>query len=181
MNDEDILNAAKTAFINEKYNSNNALKPKLLFNSNEFKVRNEIVNQLRTCDEFIISTAFINLSGITPLLEELKILERNNIKGKILTTDYLTFTEPKALRKLQSFENIEIKMYTTENEGFHTKGYIFKRNNIYSAIVGSSNLTASALTKNKEWNVEFTSLDEGEILRNLLDEFNALWSQAQDL
>lgn len=181
MNDEDILNAAKTAFINEKYNSNNALKPKLLFNSNEFKVRNEIVNQLRTCDEFIISTAFINLSGITPLLEELKILERNNIKGKILTTDYLTFTEPKALRKLQSFKNIEIKMYTTENEGFHTKGYIFKRNNIYSAIVGSSNLTASALTKNKEWNVEFTSLDEGEILRNLLDEFNALWSQAQDL
>ena len=87
MNDEDILNAARTAFIDETHNSNNALKPKLLFNSNEFKVRNEIINQLRDCDEFIISTAFINLSGITPLLEELKILENNNVKGKILTTD----------------------------------------------------------------------------------------------
>ncbi len=181
MNDEEILNAAKTAFINENCNSNNALKPKLLFNSKDFKVRNEIINQLRTCDEFIISTAFINLSGITPLLEELKILENKNIKGKILTTDYLTFTEPKALRKLDDFKNIEIKMYTTENEGFHTKGYIFKKDNLYSAIVGSSNLTASALTKNKEWNVEFTSLNEGEILKNLLEEFNELWNQAEDL
>ena len=179
--EEDILNGARTAFIDESYKSSPDFKPKLLFNSKDSKVRNEIIDRLRTCDEFIISTAFINLSGITPLLEELKILENKNVKGKILTTDYLSFTEPKALKKLSKFKNIEIRMFTTENEGFHTKGYIFKRDDSYSAIVGSSNLTASALTKNKEWNVEFSTNGDGEIIINLLNEFNELWSKSHDL
>ena len=69
MANEDILNGARTAFIDETFTSLNDFKPKLLFNSGESKVRNELVDQLRNCDEFIISTAFITLGGITPLLE----------------------------------------------------------------------------------------------------------------
>ena len=181
MANEDILNGARTAFVDETFTSLNDFKPKLLFNSRESKVRNEIIDQLRGCDEFIISTAFITLGGITPLLEEFKNLEKNNIKGKILTTDYLAFTEPKAIKKLNSFKNIEVRMFTTENEGFHTKGYIFKKNNNYSAIVGSSNLTAKAMVENKEWNVGFTSTKDGEILHNLLNEFDELWNESKDL
>lgn len=181
MANEDILNGARTAFIDETFTSLNDFKPKLLFNSGESKVRNELVDQLRNCDEFIISTAFITLGGITPLLEEFRNLEKNDVKGRILTTDYLAFTEPKAIKKLNSFRNIEVKMFTTENEGFHTKGYIFKKNNNYSAIVGSSNLTASALVENKEWNIGFTATEDGEILHNLLNEFNELWDQSRDL
>ena len=181
MIDENILNGAKTAFIDENSPSLNDFKPKLLFNSGHVKVRNELVDQLRCCDEFIISTAFITLGGITPLLEELKNLESKNIKGKILTTDYLSFTEPRALKKLDSFKNIEVRMFTTENEGFHTKGYIFKKNSNYSAIVGSSNLTSSALVENKEWNVGFTTTESGEIIVNLLEEFNELWDKSKVL
>ena len=181
MIDENILNGAKTAFIDENNPSLNDFKPKLLFNSSHTKVRNELIDQLRCCDEFIISTAFITLGGITPLLEELKNLEEKNIKGRILTTDYLSFTEPKALKKLNSFKNIEVRMFTTENEGFHTKGYIFKKNNNYSAIVGSSNLTSAALVENKEWNVGFTTTENGEIIINLLDEFNELWNKSKQL
>ncbi|MBR6024821.1 MAG: DUF3427 domain-containing protein [Methanobrevibacter sp.] len=181
MIDENILDGAKTAFIDENNPSLNDFKPKLLFNSSHTKVRNELIDQLRCCDEFIISTAFITLGGITPLLEELKNLEEKNIKGKILTTDYLSFTEPKALKKLDSFKNIEVRMFTTENEGFHTKGYIFKKNNNYSAIVGSSNLTSAALVENKEWNVGFTTTENGEIIINLLCEFNELWNKSEHL
>ena len=93
----------------------------------------------------------------------------------------MSFTEPKALKKLNSFKNIEVKMFTTENEGFHTKGYIFRKNNNYSAIVGSSNLTSSALVENKEWNVGFTTTESGEIIIDLLDEFNDLWDKSKDL
>ena len=107
MINEDILNGARTAFIDEHLSSSLDFKPKLLFNSPQTKVRNELIDHLRTCDEFIISTAFITLGGIVPLLEEFKSLENKNIKGKILTTDYLNFTEPKALEKLQKFKNIE--------------------------------------------------------------------------
>lgn len=71
-----------------------------------------------------------------------------------MTTDYLSFSDPKALKKLNEFLNIHLKMYNTSASkiGFHTKGYIFKKNEIYRIIVGSSNLTQSALTKNREWN-----------------------------
>lgn len=181
MNTDEILNGAKTAFINQHNNSNTDFTPKLLYNDRDNKVINSLRDELRNCDEFIISSAFITLSGITPLLEEFKYLEDNDVKGKILTTDYLYFTEPKALRKLSQFENLEVKLYSQKNEGFHTKGYIFKKDNISKAIVGSSNLTMNALTINKEWNVEFTSLDEGEMLSDLINEFNALWDDSNSL
>lgn len=181
MNINDILEGARTAFIDSNINSSSDFKPKLLYNDNENKVINSIRDELRNCEEFIISSAFITLSGITPLLEEFRYLESQNIKGKILTTDYLYFTEPKALRKLQGFSNLEVKLYSQKNEGFHTKGYIFKNRDSYKAIVGSSNLTMNALTVNKEWNVEFTSLNKGEMLTDLINEFNTLWDEADNL
>ena len=181
LNTDDIINGAKTAFIDEHISSSSDFKPKLLYNDRNSKVINSIRDELRGCDEFIFSSAFITMGGITPLLEEFLYLERNNIKGKILTTDYLNFTEPKALRKLQGFKNIEVKLYLQEKEGFHTKGYLFKKDNVYRGIVGSSNLTMNALSINKEWNVEFTSLGEGEMLSDLKAEFNTLWEEAENL
>ncbi len=181
LNTDDIINGARTAFIDEHISSSSDFKPKLLYNDKNSKVINSIRDELRNCDEFIFSSAFITMGGITPLLEEFRYLEENNIKGKILTTDYLNFTEPKALKKLQSFKNIEVKLYLQEKEGFHTKGYLFKKDNIYRGIVGSSNLTMNALSVNKEWNVEFTSLTEGEMLGDLKAEFNTLWDEAENL
>lgn len=181
MNRDEILNGAKTAFIDQHSNSSLDFRPKLLYNGADNKVVTSIIDELRNCDEFIMSSAFITKSGLMYLLEDFRRLEANNIKGKILTTDYLYFTEPDALRKLQEFSNIEVRMYSQENEGFHTKGYIFTKDDVSKAIVGSSNLTMNALTVNKEWNVEFTSLEEGEMLSSIRKEFNELWSNADCL
>ena len=176
---EIILNGAETAFINGEYESSSEYRPRLLVNNNGHKVLNSIKDELKDCEEFFISVAFITKGGLTPLLQDLKELEKRGIKGKIITTDYLYFTEPEALRKLNDLSNIEIKMYETdETDGFHTKGYIFKNNGIYKAIVGSSNLTLNALTVNKEWNIGFSSLYDGEILKSLIDEFNDLWERS---
>ena len=150
MNSEDILNGAKTAFISQDTNSSRDFRPKLLYNDKSTRVVNAILDELHVCDEFVMSSAFITMNGLMYFLEEFKTLEKNNIKGKILTTDYLFFTEPQALRKLQEFSNLEIRLYSHKKEGFHTKGYIFRKDDTYKAIVGSSNLTANALTTNKE-------------------------------
>ena len=93
------------------------------------------------CEEFFISVAFITLGGITPLLQTLKELEQRKIRGKILTTDYLAFNDPRALDKLHELSNIELKMFCTDGErdGFHTKGYIFRREEVYRIIIGSGN------------------------------------------
>lgn len=42
-------------------------------------------------------------------------------------------------------------------------------------------MTQGALSSNKEWNVEFTSLKEGEMLGEIIKEFDDLWAQADDL
>lgn len=179
--EDEILKASKTGLINSMINSNLALIPKLIVNdySKGNKVLNELISELNKCEEFFISVAFITSSGIIPLLETLKNLNRKGIKGKILTTDYLNFSEPKALKKLLEFPNIEIKLYSKEN--FHTKGYIFKYSDHYKLIVGSSNLTQSALTKNKEWNLKVSSLEEGSLTEGVISEFNDLWNEADEL
>ncbi len=141
------------------------------------KVLTSIEDELRSCDSFIMSVAFITRSGITPLLQQFKELEEKGVKGKILTTNYLTFSDPVALKKLASFSNIECKMYCVDQDeiGFHTKGYIFKKKDSYKVLIGSSNLTQKALTQNREWNTKIVSSKESEYLQNLFDEFNALW------
>ena len=73
-----------------------------------------IEDELLRCDEFQISVAFITMSGVTPLLQTLQELEKKHIPGRILTTNYLNFSEPKALEKLNSLSNITLKMYDAE-------------------------------------------------------------------
>lgn len=172
--------AATTAFIDNTHPSNLAYKPQFVSNNYREgrKVLSSIESELSNCDEFSISVAFITMSGITPLLQILEELEQKNIPGRILTTDYLNFSEPRALEKLAGLKNIELRMYSANasDVGFHTKGYIFKDKEIYRIIVGSSNMTLSALTTNKEWNTRLVSTEQGEYAQQVLDEFGELWN-----
>lgn len=188
MNQEKIVQLHQgftTAFINQNTSSNLAYKPQFVSNNYKEgrKVISSIEDELLSCEEFAISVAFITMGGITPLLQTLRELEQRGIPGKILTTDYLTFSDPKALRVLAQFQNIEMKMFVTENEkeGFHTKGYIFKKEEMYRIIVGSSNMTLRALTTNHEWNNKIVSTDQGEYARNVIAEFEQLWNAPQSL
>lgn len=169
----------ETAYIDESVASNLAFKPQFVSNNYKEgkKVLSSIEDELLSCDQFQISVAFITLGGIEPLLQTLKELEKRNIPGEILTTNYLNFSEPKALEKLNELNNITLKMYDVEvaDEGFHTKGYIFKKEEIYRIIIGSSNMTKSALTTNREWNTKVVSTKQGEVAREIVEEFRDLW------
>ncbi len=182
-NIDKIKSGATTAFIDSTNKSSVAYKPEFISNdhTNGVKVLTSIEDELRRCDSFTFSVAFITLGGITPLLQTLQDMEKNGIPGRILTTDYNNFTDPKALDKLDSFKNIEIRMYQVqsgENIGFHTKGYIFKKDETYTFIIGSANMTDRALAVNKEWNTKLVSTEEGEMYKNITAEFNKLWSDA---
>lgn len=175
-----MKNGFETAYINSSAASNLAYRPEFISNNYKRgkKVLSSIEDELLKCDQFQISVAFITLGGITPLLQTLRELEDRGIKGEILTTNYLTFTEPKALKKLNDFSNITLKMYNVDVtiEDFHTKGYIFKKEEIYRIIIGSSNITKTALTTNREWNTRLISTEEGEVTQNIIEEFNELWN-----
>ena len=168
-----------TAYIDGTAAANLAYKPAFVSNNPEEgkKVISVIEDELMKCDQFQISVAFITMGGITPLLQTLKELEKRQIPGQILTTNYLNFSEPRALKKLEELSNITLKMYDVDraDQGFHTKGYIFKKEEIYRIIIGSSNITSAALTKNKEWNTKIVSTEQGEIEQEIVKEFYQLW------
>lgn len=174
---EELEKALQTSFVNKRTLSQPNLRANLLINDGERRILDDVNQLLRSCDHFYLSIAFITQSGVTSLLQTLSDLEKRDISGKILTSDYLTFSEPWALEKLKSFSNIELRVYTKEN--FHAKGYIFESDEQYDIIIGSSNLTQNALAVNKEWNLKVTSAKDGELCQQLLDEFNRMWNEAK--
>ena len=71
------------------------------------KVLSSVEDELLKCDRFQISVAFITMSGITPLLQTLKVIRKTKIiPGEILTTNYLNFSEPGALKKARMIYRI---------------------------------------------------------------------------
>jgi len=167
----ELIQSIYTGFIQSEEISLEQYRPKLLINNADVgqKVLTSIIKELQNCEEFFFSVAFITQSGVTILLNTLKELEVRGIRGKIVASQYLNFTDPKALRRLLEFENIEVKIVTDQN--LHAKGYLFRKGDTYSIIVGSSNMTQEALSKNREWNLKISSMDQGSILKQTMHEF----------
>ncbi len=148
------------------------------------KVSIDIIKYLDECDEFYFSVAFITEGGLTNLKLALQEAEKRGVKGKVLTTNYLSFSEPKALKTLLGCKNIETKMYYLTEEdriGFHTKGYIFRKGDQYNVIIGSSNLTDSAINSNKEWNSLIKGTIENKAISSVIKEFNNMFYKATPL
>ena len=138
-----LVDGYHKAFIDSTIEADSSYSPQFISNSNGKKVLTVIENELKGCDDLFISVAFITMGGIAPLLGTLKDLEERGAKGRILTTDYLMFSDPKALDKLNGLSNLDVRVFKTaeNNIGFHTKGYMFHNNGDLRIIVGSSNLT----------------------------------------
>ncbi|GMN89902.1 DUF3427 domain-containing protein [Francisella sciaenopsi] len=150
---------------------------RFLTNSKSSKILTEIISQLEGCEEFVISVAFVTLGGVICILETLRQLNTQGVKGKILTGCYLNFTEPKALEKLMEFNNIELKVLSDDN--FHAKGFFFRNKDSWRIILGSSNLTQSALTVNNEWNLLFETSNNDSTTEQVLAEFDYLFAKAK--
>lgn len=154
----------------------------LITNQKDHSFYQELINSFDNCTNFFFSVAFINYSGLQLLLDKLEEIKEKNIRGKIITTTYLNFTEPVCLEKLLEFKNIETKIFIADRyKGFHTKGYIFEYKDCYKIIVGSSNLTQSALKTNVEWNVKIYSKKDSKFIKNVIEEFNTLWDLTNEI
>jgi superfamily II DNA or RNA helicase/HKD family nuclease len=149
---------------------------KLIVNSERGNLLDELKRSLRECKKFYFSVAFINYSGLQLLLDSFKELEEKGVTGKILTSTYLNFTEPKALERINRFSNIDLKIFVaTKEKGFHTKAYIFENKEDYKIIIGSSNITQRALKSNIEWNVRAISKKDDSFVKEVLEEYLSIW------
>ena len=162
-----------TGFIDKTLDSDILYQPELLVNRKipRKKVLSTIINELENCESFFISVAFVTTGGVATLINTFESLEKKGVKGKILVSQYLNFTQPEALKRLSQFKNIELKIITKENS--HSKGYIFKYPDYYNLIIGSSNLTSSALSTNKEWNMKVSARNSSSIVDKVINEFES--------
>lgn len=168
-------------FIDSSATVSEAYKPELLINNRE---KNETVlatllDELENCKTFIFSVAFITESGLASLKAHLLNLKDKGISGRILTSYYLSFNNPKVFKELMKLDNVEVRL--TDSPGFHAKGYLFDNGEYSSVIIGSSNLTMNALKVNYEWNIKLTSHENGEIVKSLNQQISTLWEESIEL
>ena len=78
---------------------NELTKSSFIYNDkNESReVLKDILYHLSICDEFYFSVAFITDGGLNKLKMALKEAQERGVKGKIISTNYLSFSEPRAL------------------------------------------------------------------------------------
>jgi diadenosine tetraphosphate (Ap4A) HIT family hydrolase/HKD family nuclease len=133
-----------------------------------------IISQLASADRADIVVSFALESGGDRVFEHFRDLLDRGGQLRILTGDYLGITEPNALMRLLDLEgNVERRVFETATvqgepairplavRSFHPKAYIFGHARGGTAFVGSSNLSASALTSAVEWNYRILSSRDG--------------------
>lgn len=134
--------------------------------------------ELETCNEFVFAVAFFSEDILVPFKAVMADLNESGIHGRILTSDYLYFNKPKVFRELMKIANVEVRI--SSKKGFHAKGYIFNhsRESYKTVILGSSNFTGSALLRNYEWNLKFSSYDNSELTTQIFDNINETWCKS---
>lgn len=138
--------------------------PEVVVNTDGQSVLRSLRTELKTCTSFTFSVAFVSASAIALLKQELVEFEG---KGTIITSDYLAFNSPSAFSELLNLRRLGIDVRIHSASAYHPKGYIFEHDRSLTVMMGSANLTASALVKNHEWNLKVSAAHESDLSRQV--------------
>ncbi|MBU9714119.1 DEAD/DEAH box helicase family protein [Evansella tamaricis] len=141
----------------------------------------ELVTAIEKASSIYILTSFVMKSGVEVLEKSLKRAIDRGAEVKICTGDYLFVTQPTALKKLiQLSEKIEVRLYRSNGKSFHPKAYLFQQGKQDgSIIIGSSNMSRSALTHGVEWSLLMDSSASIVTYEKALAEFMKLFLHEQ--
>lgn len=172
-----------------------AVPPPRLFGWQERPLGSALRRDLARANAVDMAVAFIVESGLAPLEPYLRdVLDRGG-RVRVLTGDYLNFTEPAALLRLLDLAprerppgeeeappeadrpgtgRFEARVFETDGAvGFHPKAYLIPGR---SGFIGSSNLSRRALEQGLEWNLR---LEDTETLASLNAEFDQLFRHSR--
>ncbi|WP_044748148.1 DEAD/DEAH box helicase family protein [Bacillus alveayuensis] len=142
----------------------------------------KLKQQIETSTTICILTSFVMKSGVEVLKESLKKAAERDADIKICAGDYLYVTQPEALRGLISIHpKIEVRLWRSNGVSFHPKAYLFENEKDGYFIVGSSNLSRSALTNGIEWNIGLHKCVEEEVFAEVIHEFSELFYAEQTI
>jgi superfamily II DNA or RNA helicase/HKD family nuclease len=145
-------------------------QPQLVLNTKSDSMLRALRRELRHATSFTFSVAFVSTRAIALLKQEL--VDFAGV-GRIVTSNYLGFNSPRVFAELLNLRHLGIDVRLHSETAFHPKGYVFHRPEGVTAILGSSNLTESALARNHEWNLRVSVRRDSDLadqFTNLLDE-----------
>lgn len=150
----------------------------LFTGSNGFSLGIELQREIKTSDEICMLISFIKRTGLVMIEDSLKLFAARGGKLKLICTTYTGATEAEAVNDIAKLPGAEVKVsYDTKHTRLHAKSYIFKRNSGFNtAYVGSSNLSRTAVTDGREWNMKITSHDQKDVYDKMCVVFNSYWN-----
>ncbi|MDY5872213.1 MAG: DEAD/DEAH box helicase family protein [Candidatus Methanomethylophilaceae archaeon] len=140
-------------------------------------VIDDIFSTSRSID---IIVSFLKESGLSLIDNALVSALDRGVHVRILTGTYLGITSPFALEELISLKGkVEIRLFSEDSVAFHPKAYIIHSMDPKDdcVIVGSSNISASALTDGVEWNYRLLREMDPISFLSFQEEFDYLFSE----
>jgi superfamily II DNA or RNA helicase/HKD family nuclease len=165
-------------FFDASISPHQAFNPLLVANRGDNTMVRAIKAELRRSRNFVFSVAFVSPSAVAMLKQALLDFPG---RGTIITSTYLGFNSPAAFRELLNVPNVDVFVHDDGAKGFHAKGYLFNQVRSMTAIIGSSNLTDSALVRNHEWNLRFSALPDGDVVEQLNHEIQTQLDHSEPL
>jgi len=150
----------------------------LLINArDEHQLGHELALELGSADRVDLLCSFMLWSGYIRLKPALKaFLNRHRTHLRVLTTVYMGATEKRVLDELHDLGS-EIRIsYDARRTRLHAKAWLLHRDTgHHTAYVGSSNLSAAALTDGLEWNVRVGD-DSPRVIEKFASAYETYWN-----
>lgn len=131
-------------------------------------------------DQVDLAVSFIMKSGVKLIAGHLEAALQRGAWVRIITTDYLSITDPDALTQLLDLADrpdlsdaqLQVKVFHDPKVSFHPKAYLFRStdSSVAGGFVGSSNLSWSGIRSGVEWNLGVDHVGP------LVESFDRLWS-----
>ncbi|HLQ73182.1 MAG TPA: DEAD/DEAH box helicase family protein [Bacillota bacterium] len=137
----------------------------------------QLKEDIRSSKTIFILSAFLMNSGVRLIKDDLQYALNKGADVKILTGDYMYVTQPEALQTLLDLDgqSLEVRLWKSEGISFHPKSFLFNHDDKGAIIVGSSNLSKSALTSGVEWNVRINKTVNQQVFNQAMDDFMHLF------
>ena len=105
-------------------------------------------------DNVDLAVAFAMDSGVQLIAPWFRDLLDRGGRLRVVVGDYMNVTESAALHRLADLDGAQVRVFETGSGSFHPKAWLFRAAERQgAAIVGSSNLSRTALTTGVEWNL----------------------------
>lgn len=134
-----------------------------------------LVEAIDLAEEVYIVAAFAQKSGVALLVPAFRRALQRGAEIRMLIGDYLHITDPEALAQLLALDGLSVRFYRSGGSSFHPKAYLFRNAETGLSIVGSSNISNSALRSGIEWNVHLPQAVAPQILDDAIDAFMDLY------